>query len=109
MSDADYAEGAKFALVLNYNVQSMPADGKFAIDCYWEAAAGGDSEATQAHESDILRGGLILVELVAAEIVKQPVEVYEPLSTAHEGRDFATECELSQEKFGNACVRVELL
>ena len=55
LSDNDYAAGSKFALVLNYNIQSMPADGKFAIDCYWEAAAGGDSEAAEAHESDILR------------------------------------------------------
>ena len=55
LTDADYAAGSKFTLTLNYKVQTMPEGETLALDCYWEAAAGGDSEATEAHESDILR------------------------------------------------------
>ena len=55
LTDADYAAGAKFTLTLNYKVQTMPEGETLALDCYWEAAAGGDSETTEAHESDILR------------------------------------------------------
>jgi hypothetical protein len=58
LTDADYAKGAKFTLTLNYKVQTMPEDATLALDCYWEAAAGGDSEATEAHESEILRANL---------------------------------------------------
>lgn len=55
LTDADYAPGSTFQLTLNYKVISMPEGGKLSLDCYWEAAAGGDSEATKAHDADILR------------------------------------------------------
>ena len=55
LTDADYAPGSRFQLTLNYKVISMPEGGKLSLDCFWEAAAGGDWEATEAHDSDILR------------------------------------------------------
>ena len=58
LNDADYAAGSKFTLTLNYKVQSMPEGGNLALDCYWEAAAGGNSDEIEAHESDILRVNL---------------------------------------------------
>ena len=58
LPDADYATGAKFTLTLNYKVQTMPEGANLALDCYWEAAAGGNSETIAAHESDILKVNL---------------------------------------------------
>ena len=55
LTDANYAVGAKFAITINYKVKSMPEGSNLALDCYWEAAAGGSSESIEAHESDILR------------------------------------------------------
>ena len=58
LNDANYAEGTAFKLTLNYKVKSMPEGGTLKLDCYWEAAAGGDSEAAKAHEAEILTADL---------------------------------------------------
>ena len=55
LSDADYAAGTLFQLTIHYKVLYMPADKALALDCYWEAAAGGDAEAIKAHDADILQ------------------------------------------------------
>lgn len=55
LSDANYAAGSKFELTMYYKVVTMPADGSVAIDSYWEAAPGGDAEATKAHDADVLQ------------------------------------------------------
>lgn len=76
LTDADYAAGSKFSLSMNYKVQSMPAGETLALDCYWEAAAGGSSEEIEAHESDILHvnldagSGWQLKELVTTKPAK---------------------------------------
>ena len=55
LTDASYAAGTKFTLTLNYKIITMPEGGALKMDCYWEAAAGGDSEAIEAHDADVLR------------------------------------------------------
>lgn len=58
LNDASYAAGTKFTLTLNYKIITMPEGGALKMDCYWEAAAGGDSEAIEAHDAEVLRGEL---------------------------------------------------
>jgi len=58
LTDASYAAGTKFTLTLNYKIITMPEGGALKMDCYWEAAAGGDSEAIEAHDAEVLRGEL---------------------------------------------------
>ena len=55
LPDADYAKGTKFELIIHYKVLSLPAEGNLSLDCYWEAAGGGDSEAAKAQDADQLQ------------------------------------------------------
>lgn len=68
LNDATYAEGTLFTLTINYKVLEMPAGESLKLDCYWEAAAGGDAEAIKAHDADILQ-----VELESAKAWKHKV------------------------------------
>ena len=58
LTDATYAAGTAFTLTLNYKVINMPEGGALTMDCYWEAAAGGDAEAIKAHDAEVLTGAL---------------------------------------------------
>ena len=58
LNDAIYAEGTQFTITLNYKVISMPDGESLKMDCYWEAAAGGDADAVKAHDAAILTGDL---------------------------------------------------
>lgn len=58
LDDATYATGTQFELTINYKVEAMSEGKSLMLDCYWEAAAGGDSEAAKAHEADILQVAL---------------------------------------------------
>lgn len=58
LNDATYAEGTQFTITLNYKVISMPDGESLKMDCYWEAAAGGDADAVKAHDAAILTGDL---------------------------------------------------
>lgn len=58
LNDATYAEGTRFTLTLNYKIMSMPEGQALKMDCYWEAAAGGDADAIKAHDAAILTGEL---------------------------------------------------
>lgn len=55
LDDATYATGTQFELTINYKVLSMPEGSSLTLDCYWEAAAGGDEAATKSHDADILQ------------------------------------------------------
>lgn len=55
LSDANYEAGTLFTITLNYKVISMPSGSQPAMNCFWEAAAGGDSETIEAHDAEILR------------------------------------------------------
>ena len=50
LNDASYAAGTQFTLTLNYKILSMPEGESLKMDCYWEAAAGGDADAIKAYE-----------------------------------------------------------
>ena len=58
LNDASYAAGTQFTLTLNYKILSMPEGESLKMDCYWEAAAGGDADAIKAHDAAILTGDL---------------------------------------------------
>ena len=58
LNDATYAAGTRFTLTLNYKILSMPEGEALKMDCYWEAAAGGDADAIKAHDAAILTGEL---------------------------------------------------
>ncbi len=58
LNDATYSEGTPFTLTLNYKILSMPEGSALKMDCYWEAAAGGDADAVKAHDADILTAEL---------------------------------------------------
>ena len=58
LNDASYAAGTQFTLTLNYKILSMPEGESLKMDCYWEAAAGGDADAIKAHDAAILIGDL---------------------------------------------------
>jgi len=56
LPDNEYATGSQFELTIHYKVTTMATGGNLSFDCFWEAAAGGDSEAAAAHEADVLKG-----------------------------------------------------
>lgn len=55
LSDADYAIGTQFELIMHYKVLSLPSEGNLSLDCYWEATGGGDEETIKAHDASKLQ------------------------------------------------------
>lgn len=55
LTDESYTAGTNFQLKVNFKVLNLPDEGYVSLDCCWEPAAGGDSEAMKAHEVDSLQ------------------------------------------------------
>ena len=52
LSDEDFAAGTLFNVVINYKVLYLQSSSQLVLDCYWQAAGGGDADAIRAHDAD---------------------------------------------------------
>lgn len=78
--DDQYAKDSQFELILHYKVVKMAAAGELKLDCFWEAAAGGDSEAAAAHDADKLKA--VIANAVTTEWNEVKVVTTKPAKTA---------------------------
>ena len=76
LPDNIYAEGTLFQITIQYKVLSLPANQSLKLDCFWEAAASGDSEAAQQHDADKLR--VLLTDSMSSAWEKMEVVTSKP-------------------------------